>query len=66
VNYRFKKELLSTEMDFLEKSCKNIKNIKIRKGSNRRQMAVTQTILERMENNMLKWYAHLLRMGDNT
>jgi hypothetical protein len=29
-------------------------------------MGVTQTILERMENNMLKWYGHVLRMEDNT
>jgi hypothetical protein len=28
-------------------------------------MGVTQTILERMENNMLKWYGHVLRMEDN-
>jgi hypothetical protein len=24
-----------------------------------------KTILERMENNMLKWYGHVLRMEDN-
>ena len=28
-------------------------------------MGVTETILERMENNMLKWYGHVLRMEDN-
>ena len=27
-------------------------------------MGVTQTVLERMENNMLKWNGHVLRMGD--
>jgi hypothetical protein len=26
-------------------------------------MGITQTILERMENNMLKWYGHVLRMA---
>jgi hypothetical protein len=31
VDYRLKKKLLSTEMDFLEKICKNIKNIKSKK-----------------------------------
>ena len=25
---------------------------------------MTQTVLERMENNMLKWNGHVLRMGD--
>ena len=25
---------------------------------------MTQTVLERMENNVLKWYGHVLRMGD--
>jgi hypothetical protein len=28
-------------------------------------MGVTQTILERMENNTLKWYGHILCMEDN-
>jgi hypothetical protein len=28
-------------------------------------MGVTQTILERMENNMLKWYGYVLHMEDN-
>jgi hypothetical protein len=32
----------------------------------KKKMGVTQTILERMENNMLKWYGHVLRMEDNT
>jgi hypothetical protein len=27
-------------------------------------MGVTQIILERMENNVLKWYGYVLRMGD--
>jgi hypothetical protein len=27
-------------------------------------MGVTQTILEGMESNMLKWYGHVLRMED--
>ena len=28
-------------------------------------MGVTETILDRMENNMLKWYGHVVRMEDN-
>jgi hypothetical protein len=28
-------------------------------------MRITQTILERMENNMLKWCGHVVRMEDN-
>jgi hypothetical protein len=28
-------------------------------------MGVTQTILDTMESNMLKWYGHVLRMEDN-
>jgi hypothetical protein len=28
-------------------------------------MGATQTILERLESNMLKWYGHVLRMEDN-
>jgi hypothetical protein len=28
-------------------------------------MGVTQTVLERMEKNMLKWHGHVLPMEDN-
>jgi len=28
-------------------------------------MGVTQTILERMESEMLKWYRHVVRMEDS-
>jgi hypothetical protein len=28
-------------------------------------MWVTQTILERLDKNMLKWYGHVVRMEDN-
>jgi hypothetical protein len=30
-----------------------------------KKMGGTQTILERKENNTLKWYGHVLRMEDN-
>jgi hypothetical protein len=43
----------------------NIFNIKSKKLITEK-MGVTQTILERMENNMLKWYGHVLHMEDNT
>lgn len=29
-------------------------------------MGITKTILERMENNMLKWYGRAMQMADNT
>jgi len=29
-----------------------------------KKVGVMQTILEIMENNMLKWYGHILHMGD--
>jgi hypothetical protein len=60
VDYRLKEKYTN---GFLGKSCKNIQNIKRKKWSNYRKMGVTQTILERMENNMLKWYGHVLRMA---
>ena len=31
----------------------------------RKEIGVTRTILERMENIMLKWFGHLVRMEDN-
>jgi hypothetical protein len=50
---------------FMEKSQKNIRNIKYKKWSNWRKVGVTQTVLERMENNLLQWSGDVLRIGDN-
>jgi hypothetical protein len=48
----------------LETSCRNIQNIlKVRNEVIREKMGVTKAILERMENNMLKWCGHVLCMG---
>jgi hypothetical protein len=56
-------KLSSTEMDFWRRVAqtpnilKERMNLKKKNGNN--------TTLERMENNMLKWYGYALHMGDN-
>lgn len=49
-------------MDFWRRGARTWKILKVRNKVNQRK---TQTIMERMENSMLKWYRHVLRMGDN-
>jgi hypothetical protein len=62
VDYRLKKTLLSTEMDFWRRAARTSRILKVRNEVIREKMGVTQTILGRMENNVLKWYGHVLRM----
>jgi hypothetical protein len=60
-----KEKLSSTEMDFWRRAARTSTIVKVRNEVIREKMRVTQIILERMENNMLKWYGHVLRMEDN-
>jgi hypothetical protein len=62
VDYKLKKMLLSTEMDFWRRAARTSRILKVWNEVIREKTAVTQTILERIENNMLKWYGHVLRM----
>jgi hypothetical protein len=64
-DYRLKKELLSTETDFWRRAARTSKILKVRNEVIREKMGGTQPILERKENNMLKWYGHVFRMEDN-
>jgi len=43
---------ISTEVVFLEKNCKNIRDIKSKKWSNQKKMGVTRTILKRSYNKI--------------
>jgi hypothetical protein len=52
-------------MDFWRRAAIMSKILKVRNEVIREKMGVTQTILERMEYNMLKWYGHVLCMKDN-
>ena len=52
-------ELLSTEKGFWGRA------VKSNKWSGQRKMRLTQTILERMRNIILKWHGHAVRMEDN-
>jgi hypothetical protein len=49
VDYRSKKKLLRREMDFWRIAIKKSKILRIRNEAIRVKMAVTETILERME-----------------
>ena len=45
--------------------CKNLQTTISKKWSHRRKRGETQTILERMESNVLKWCGHVVRMEDS-
>jgi hypothetical protein len=47
----------------MERSCKDLQTIKVRNEVTRKKMGVRQSVLERIENNMLKWYGHVLGMA---
>jgi hypothetical protein len=67
-DYRLKKKLLSKKkMDFLTRAARSsrILRVKVRNDVIREDMEVTQTVLEIMEYNVLKWYGHVLCMKDN-
>jgi hypothetical protein len=49
----------------LKKSCKDHQTNKCKELSNQRKILVAQTILERMDSNMVKWYGHVVRIDGN-
>jgi hypothetical protein len=57
--------MLSTEMDFWRRVARTSRLLKLKNEAIRKKMGVTQIILERMENNMLKWYGHVVCMEVN-
>ena len=59
MDYKLKKKLFSTKMDFWTSTLRK------RKKVIREKMLVTKTILERLQYNMLKWYGHVECMEDN-
>jgi recombinational DNA repair ATPase RecF len=62
-DYRLNKKLLSTEMDFWRKTARTSRILKVRNEIIRENGS--NTILEIMENNMSKWYGHVLPVEDN-
>jgi hypothetical protein len=50
----------------LEKSCKNVENVKSKKLSNSRKSEVTQAVVKRTENNTWRRYGNVLSMEGNT
>ena len=50
-----KEKLLSTETDFRRRGARTSRLLTVRNEVIREIMGVTQTILEKMENNMLQW-----------
>ena len=59
---RVKENIIKYRERFLEKSCKDLHTTKIKKLSHLRKMRVTQRILDRKENRMLKRYGYVVRM----
>jgi hypothetical protein len=56
--------LLTTEINFWRKAAKTFKTLKVRNEVITEKVIVIKAILERMENNVLKWYG-LQCMGDD-
>ena len=57
-----KEKIVKYRNGFLEKSCKDLQTIRSGKEIISEKMRVTQTILEILENNMLKWCGHIVHM----
>ena len=57
--YKLKKKLFSTETDFGKRAARTSRQMKVRKEVIRERMQVTQTIVERVESNMLKCYGRV-------
>lgn len=64
VDYKLRNNLLSTEIDFWRRAPRTSRLLKVRNEVIREKMGVTQTVLERMENNALKCYGHVVCMED--
>jgi len=52
-------------MDFWRRAARTSRLLQVRNEVIREKNGETQTILERMENSMLKWYGHVECMQDN-
>jgi DNA topoisomerase IB len=62
--FQSKEKIMKYIHRFLDKSCKDLQTNKSKKGSHQRKNVGKQTILERVENNMLKWYELVVCMDD--
>ena len=62
-DYKLQKKLLSTDMDVWRRAARTTKLLKVRNEAVGGKMQVTQRILERVENNMLKWCGHSMHAG---
>lgn len=64
LNQKRKQMLLSTEMDFWRRSSRTSRIQRVRNEEIRNTVGVQQTVVERVENKILKWYGHVLRMTE--
>jgi len=65
LNLQVKENMLDTETDFWRRAAMTSRLLKVRNEVMREKMHVTQTILERLDNNMFKWSGRVIRMEDN-
>jgi hypothetical protein len=52
-------------VDFWRRAARTSRLLEVRKEVIREKFRVTQTIMERLENNVLKWCGHVVHMEDN-
>lgn len=60
LEYKLKKRLFSSEMDFQRRAARTSRLLKVRNKVVRENMLVIQISCERMENYVLKWYGHVV------
>ena len=65
VSQKNKKKLLSTEMDFLRRSCRVSRFEHIRNNVIRERMDLEKSIIESIDKKQLTWFGHVKRMEEN-
>ncbi|KAJ4435246.1 hypothetical protein ANN_23824 [Periplaneta americana] len=64
-NAYYRKRILALEMDYLRRSARVSRLDHIKNEEIRHRMDAEETVLKRIENKSLKWFGHLMRMGED-
>jgi hypothetical protein len=64
MNKKNRNKLMTTEMDFLRRSCRRSKLEKIRNEIIRETMKIDTNIIEQIEKKQLTWFGHTKRMNE--
>ena len=64
VSAKNKNKLLSTEMDYLRRSCRLRRVDRVRNETIRNMMGVERDIVDKVQRKQLVWYGHTCRMDE--